>query len=345
MTLTLISIGLTDERDLSQRALEAARSSDTLYAELYTTILDTDTQKLSTLIGKPVTLLPRRAFEEDSDDILEESTEKNVGILVGGDCLSATTHVSLLLEAKKRKIPVKVIHGSSILTAIAETGLSLYKFGRTVTLPLPEKAPPDTVLNTIKENRENGLHTLILLDIDTESNTHLTINEAITILLEDEKPDTYNQDTLTIGITRIGWEDAEIQANRAEDLRQLNFGGPPQILIIPGHLHFLEKEALRSLAECPAEVLGDHDPKGQLETLIEKYGRSCRKAVEDLTFANLPKALTEEEVKALIGHAVRYLEDAEYYSGERKATALASTSYAEGILDALRLLGLVDFEW
>jgi len=42
---------------------------------------------------------------------------------------------------------------------------------------------------------------------------------------------------------------------------------------------------------------------------------------------------------------VRYLEDAEHYAEERRATALASVSYAEGILDALRLLGLVEFEW
>ena len=55
--------------------------------------------------------------------------------------------------------------------------------------------------------------------------------------------------------------------------------------------------------------------------------------------------MTDEEVKTLIDHAVRYLKDAEYYAQERKATALASVSYAEGILDALRLLGLVDFEW
>jgi FAD synthetase len=53
----------------------------------------------------------------------------------------------------------------------------------------------------------------------------------------------------------------------------------------------------------------------------------------------------EVEVKEMLDHAERYLDDAEYYWGEKKEVALASVSYAEGILDALNLLGLVKFEW
>ena len=117
MTLTLISIGLADEKDLSLRALEAARGCDALYAELYTTVLDTDVQRLAVLIGKPVEPLPRSGFEEASDALLNEARNSRVGVLVGGDALSATTHTSLLIEARKRGIPTKVVHGSSVLTA------------------------------------------------------------------------------------------------------------------------------------------------------------------------------------------------------------------------------------
>jgi FAD synthetase len=55
--------------------------------------------------------------------------------------------------------------------------------------------------------------------------------------------------------------------------------------------------------------------------------------------------ITEEQVKEMLEHTERYLDDAEYYRGEQKAVALTSVAYAEGILDALKLLGLVEFEW
>jgi diphthine synthase len=345
MTLTLISIGLTDEDDLSQRALQEARSCDALYAELYTMILDTDTERLTHAIGKPINPLTRSQMEENSDALLEEAKKKKVGILVGGDALTATTHLPLLLDATKKEIKTTIIHGSSILTAISETGLSLYKFGRTVTLPLPEKAPPDTVLRTLTENREHGLHTLILLDLDAQKRQAHTIPEAIQILLEAENPEAYNRDTLTIGAARLGWNDQTIKANTAGDLSNHDFGGPPHALVVPGRLHFLEAEALRTIANCPPEALESHKPTGNLERLIDKYSAGCRRVIDNLETREPPKAITPDEVKTLIEHAERYLNDADHYAGERKPTALASVSYAEGILDALRLLGLVDFEW
>ena len=345
MTLTLISIGLTDHTDMSQRALRAARGCDTLYAELYTMILDTDTRSLSEAIGKPVEELLRGRMEEGSATLIEEAQNKDIGVLVGGDALTATTHISLILEAAKKGVPTRVVHGSSILTAVAETGLSPYKFGRTVTLPLPEKAPPDTILATLRENREHGLHTLVLLDLDTVNRKDHTINRAIKILLDADQPETYNGDTLTVGVARLGWEDQEIRADSAKSLMGHAFGEPPHALIVPGRLHFHETEALRTLAECPDEALEGHKPVGELDRLIDKYSESCRKVIQELDPEDPPRSVTLEDVKALIGHAANYLDDGEHYQTERKATALASVSYAEGILDALRLLGLVEFEW
>lgn len=344
MTLTLISIGLTDEKDLSQRAIQEARDCDALYAELYTMILNTDAQKLSQTIGKPVEPLTRSQLEESSDALLREASQRKVGVLVGGDALTATTHISLILDAAKQGIETRIVHGSSILTAVAESGLSPYKFGRTVTLPLPEKAPSDTVLRTLDENREHGLHTLVLLDLDTENQSAHTIPRAIQTLLQADRPKTFNGDTLTVGATRLGWKDQTIKADRANRLQSHDFGPPPHALIIPGRLHFLEAQALREIAGCPPEALEAHNPTGTLDALIKKYSAGCRKAIGEIKIQQ-PRSPTPDEVKALIEHAERYLNDADHYAGKRKATALASVSYAEGILDALRLLGLVRFEW
>ncbi len=345
MTLTLISIGLTDHTDMSQRALQAARDCDILYAELYTMILDTDPQRLSEAIGRTVTELPRGRMEEGSASLIKEAQRGDVGVLVGGDALTATTHISLLLEAAKKGVKTRVVHGSSILTAVAETGLSPYKFGRTVTLPLPEKGPPDTVLATLLENREHGLHTLVLLDLDTVNREAHTINRAINILLDADRPESIKGGTLTVGVARLGWEGQEIKAGSAEEIADHDFREPPHALIVPGTLHFHEAEALRTIAACPEEALERHNPVGELDRLIEKYSEGCRKVIRELNPKDLPRTVTLEDVKALTGHAANYLDDGEYYQTGQKATALASVSYAEGILDALRLLGLVEFEW
>jgi diphthine synthase len=343
--LSLISIGLSDEKDISLRALDEARSCDVIYTEMYTTKLDTDAGRLSALIGKPVEKLTRKRLEDESDELLDEAQRLRVGVLIGGDCLTATTHISLLLDAKKRSIPTQVVHGSSILTAVAETGLSLYKFGRTVTLPLPERGRADVVLDAVAENLEHGLHTLILLDFDEEAGLYLTINKAVAMLIDADRPDAFNRGTLTVGVARLGWGNPVIRAGRAEEVAEADFGSPPYALIIPSRLHFLEAEALKAIAGCPATALEGRRVRGELERLVERYMESCRGALDGLRPGRLPKEVGEREVKDLIEHAERYLRDSRYYAAERRPTALASVCYSEGILDALRLLGLVEFEW
>jgi len=105
VTLSLISTGLADEKDLSLRALDEAKACDVLYAELYTMKLVTTLAVLSELTGKPVTLLHRGDLEERSSRLIEEAKAKRVGVLVGGDCLSATTHITLVLEAGRSRCP------------------------------------------------------------------------------------------------------------------------------------------------------------------------------------------------------------------------------------------------
>ena len=54
----------------------------------------------------------------------------------------------------------------------------------------------------------------------------------------------------------------------------------------------------------------------------------------------------EVKVESVIETAKHYLEDAKYYQGKSKLeTSLASVAYCEGLLDALRLLGVVEFSW
>lgn len=245
--LILIGLGLFDEKDLSLRGIEEARKADKAYLELYTTAWFGDVKKLEEMVGKKIEILKRKDLEENSDKILEEAEVKDVAILVGGDPLVATTHSALLLEARKKSINVKVIHNSSIVSAIAETGLHIYKFGPCVTIPFPEKTKgklPESVYETIKMNKTRGLHTLCLLDI--EENKLMSVREALKILLtleESRKEGVISLAEKLVVFSRAGSQEAKIYFKKLEDLMEIEIK-LPAVLIIPGSLHFTEKEFL-----------------------------------------------------------------------------------------------------
>jgi diphthine synthase len=245
--LYLISLGLNDEKDLSVRALEAAKKCDRLYCEFYTSRPNTSIEKLSELAGMGVTELGRGDLEENSRRFLEEAKGKIVGLLVGGDALSATTHISLLLDAGKMGIEYEVIHGSSIFTAVAETGLQLYNFGKATTLPFPEEGyKPASAYDMIEQNKKAGLHTLVLLD--TKPGMQMDCITGISILkgIEAEKGKGVIAEEKIIACVNLGGLSV-IKYNTPEMLiSDPELKGTPAVLIIPGKLHFLEKEYLDS---------------------------------------------------------------------------------------------------
>ncbi len=250
MTLYFISLGLSDEKDISLKALEIARGCDILFAEFYTHKLNTTKEKIEKTIGREIKELSRKDVEEKSDIILEPAKTKKVGLLVGGDAFCATTHLALKHDAMKLGIDTRVIHGSSIFSAIGETGLHMYKFGTTITVPFPEKLKgklPISAYERLKDNKERGLHTLLLLDIVAEENRYMTVNEAMKILLDIEehrKEDVFTEYTDVIVFARAGSEDAEIVYGSVAELIKKDFGQPPMCMIVPGVLHFTEREYL-----------------------------------------------------------------------------------------------------
>ena len=83
-----------------------------------------------------------------------------------------------------------------------------------------------------------------------------------------------------------------------------------------------------------------------LEALSSKYICSAEKVLRELERTKTTVSLTEEAVGNILRWATDYLEDAKYYKAQGKLeTSLTSVAYCEGLLDALRLLGAVKFEW
>jgi hypothetical protein len=83
--------------------------------------------------------------------------------------------------------------------------------------------------------------------------------------------------------------------------------------------------------------------------LASKYIRNAERALNDAeaaTARDRDACVKNGKVTELLEYARRYLEDGKYYFAENRFdVALTSAAYCEGVLDALRLLGLVKFEW
>jgi FAD synthetase len=82
------------------------------------------------------------------------------------------------------------------------------------------------------------------------------------------------------------------------------------------------------------------------EALSSKYIASAEKVLGEMIRAQPPMTVDAECLDSLIGCAKAYFEDAKYYNAQKKfETSLTSIAYCEGLLDALRLIGAVEFEW
>jgi FAD synthetase len=83
-----------------------------------------------------------------------------------------------------------------------------------------------------------------------------------------------------------------------------------------------------------------------LERLVTRYIRSAEHVLDEIKVTLTSEALDKDTVLEVIDQARAYLDDAKYYrTNKRLDVSLASVAYCEGLLDALRLLELVRFEW
>ncbi|GLB37832.1 putative tetrapyrrole (Corrin/Porphyrin) Methylases [Lyophyllum shimeji] len=270
----IIGLGLSDEKDVTVRGLEAIKSCARVYLEAYTSILMVQKDRLEAFYGKEIILADRDTVETQSDEILRDADKEDVCLLVVGDPFGATTHTDIVLRARARKIPTRVIHNASIMNAVGASGLQLYNFGQTVSLVFfTETWKPDSFYDRIKENADLGLHTLVLLDIKVKEQSdenlargrkiyepprYMSIPLAVRQLVEIETirsagildPDK----TLAIALSRVGGGD-EHQRIVAGTLNELlnhpveAYGEPLHSLVIVGRrLHHLEVEYAEDFA-------------------------------------------------------------------------------------------------
>ena len=270
--LYIIGLGLSDLEDITVKGLNAIQSSDRVYLEHYTSILNEDPNykaELEAFYKKDITLADRTMVEQNSDQIIEAARDQTVSFLVVGDPFGATTHTDLVLRAIEKGIKYKVIHNVSIMNAVGCCGLQLYNYGETISICFWSEAEnwrPKSYFAKIVENRSRGLHTLCLLDIKVKEKSvenlmrgrevyepprYMTVAQACSQLCEiigeeDEKQQQcVNEDTICVGLARVGRSDQLICVDSLKRLAATDMGGPLHSLIVAGRLHPLEIEFLQ----------------------------------------------------------------------------------------------------
>ena len=215
-------------------------------------------------------LADREFVESDSNQLLNEAANQNIVLLVVGDPFGATTHSDMVLRAKTQGIPFKVVHNSSIMTAVGCCGLQLYSFGETVSIPFWDDSwKPSSFVDKIINNLRNGFHTLCLLDIKVKEQSvealmkgkkeydpprFMSVSVAAKQLIQvieklklegdTESKQLLNESSPAVGLARIGSDSQEIVYCSLKEMQDVDLGQPLHSLVIPGKMHPLESEML-----------------------------------------------------------------------------------------------------
>jgi diphthine synthase len=254
--LTFVGLGLYDERSITIEGHQVLSEVDRAFAEFYTSrLVGTTVDDLESYHHVDIEVRDRAGVERDPEAILTAAEDGHVAFLTAGDPMVSTTHVDLRLRAADRDIETHIVHGTTAQTAASSlTGLQNYRFGKATTLPF-ERAHggdgvPGSVVDTIDDNRQRGLHTLVYLDIKvddvTDGDESFMTGDHAADLLADEYPDT-----LGVVVARAGSPDPTVAADTLDALAERDFGGPLHLLVVPGDLHHVERDALTTLAGAP----------------------------------------------------------------------------------------------
>jgi len=244
--LTFVGSGLYDERSITIEGRDALRDADRVFAECYTSKLAGATiEDLESAHDIEIEIRDRAGVEQHPEPILDAAETSSTIFLVVGDPMVSTTHTDLRLRAHERDIDTRIVHGTTAQTAASSlTGLQNYRFGKATTVPFAygSRPVPESVLETIRENRERDLHTLCYLDIKADEDRYLTASAAAARLASGLG------DTLGIVVARAGSPEPCVVADSLPELAAGDFGDPLHLLVIPGELHHLERDALSALA-------------------------------------------------------------------------------------------------
>ena len=234
--LYLIGLGLNVD-GISKYGLELVGRCKKVYVEDYTVDFPSSFGELGEVIGKKIHPANREFVE--SLGIVDEAKKMDVALLVYGSPLTATTHISLIQEAKRMGVRHKIVYNASILDAVAETGLQLYKFGKIASMPAWKQSyEPDSFMKIVQENQSMKAHSLILVDIG------LDFSNALEQLEKAAKTHDIKLKKLVV-CQALGTKRGKTLYRDITELKEFTGVKKPYCIIIPSKLHFMEKEVLK----------------------------------------------------------------------------------------------------
>lgn len=84
----------------------------------------------------------------------------------------------------------------------------------------------------------------------------------------------------------------------------------------------------------------------KIRRLVSKYIQNTERVLAEMKMTQGSVHVDDGKIKSVVEHTKGYLEDSKYYRERNELeTSLASVAYCEGLLDALRFLGVVEFSW
>lgn len=244
--LVFVGLGLYSWEDVSVKGLACIQAADVVYMEAYTSrLMGSTLDEMEAAFKKRIMLLSRKDVEQSPQVLLAQAERSLVVLCTGGDPMVSTTHTDLRLRAAERGIPTRIIHGASIASAVCGlTGLQNYRFGKSCSIPYPSRIwAPTTPLETIEQNQQMRLHTLVYLDITDER--CMTVGEGIALLEDMAARRGTSLPSLFVGVARAGSPDPRVAAGSAATLKKVEFGPPLHVLAVPSELHPMEAEYLR----------------------------------------------------------------------------------------------------
>jgi hypothetical protein len=83
-----------------------------------------------------------------------------------------------------------------------------------------------------------------------------------------------------------------------------------------------------------------------IEELLSRYIQNVDRVFAEMKLSQQTICFNTEKAMEIVEMAKSYLEDAKFFRDRKRfETGLVSISYSEGLLDGLRLLKIVNFQW
>ena len=254
--LWLIGIGPGDLGHMTERARSVARECSKRFLEGYTAVLPpSEEERLESVVGSWERLM--RNEIEKPDELLGRARTEPVALLIVGDPMQATTHIDLEERCAEEGIGFHVIPGlTATALAVSLSGLQSYRFGRQVTVPFSAgDYLPTSPLEMICVNKETGLHTLVLLDLDptgmgVETPRPMMPSEAVA-LLERMSERTENGSTALdlpimewdgVLLSDLGTEEERVVSGTLKELSEISTGYV-HAFILPAEFSGMEEAA------------------------------------------------------------------------------------------------------